>query len=52
MFNGHTAPSDRYKRLIVEGMTHHGCDAAAIQDMRKTPTQEDPSGLRYQDKIR
>jgi hypothetical protein len=39
MFNGHVPPSERYWRLMVEGMEHYGCDPAAIAEMRATPTQ-------------
>mmetsp|Transcript_32959 Transcript_32959/g.77688 ORF Transcript_32959/g.77688 Transcript_32959/m.77688 type:complete len:153 (+) Transcript_32959:159-617(+) len=39
MFNGHTPPSERYLNLMVSGMEYYGCDPAAIQEMRATPTQ-------------
>mmetsp|Transcript_52144 Transcript_52144/g.91639 ORF Transcript_52144/g.91639 Transcript_52144/m.91639 type:complete len:154 (-) Transcript_52144:14-475(-) len=39
MYNGHVPPSERYWKLMLEGMIHYGCDPAAIEDMRRTPTQ-------------
>ena len=42
MLNAHTPPSERYKKLMVEGMEHYGCDPGAIAEMRATRTQESP----------
>ena len=39
MLNAHTPPSERYLNLLITGMEHFGCDARAIEDMRRTPHQ-------------
>ena len=40
MLNAATPPSERYKKLMVDGMRHYGCSPEAIAEMEATPTQE------------
>ena len=37
--NAARPPSERYVDVMVEGMTHFGCDPSAIDEIRNTPNQ-------------
>eukprot|EP00164_Ancoracysta_twista_P000114 GFYU01000165.1.p1 GENE.GFYU01000165.1~~GFYU01000165.1.p1 ORF type:complete len:154 (-),score=37.91 GFYU01000165.1:109-570(-) len=39
-FNGHTPPSKRYKKLMVDGMRHYKCDPKALAEMEAIPTSD------------
>uniref|UniRef100_A0A7S2AQY1 Gamma-glutamylcyclotransferase n=1 Tax=Octactis speculum TaxID=3111310 RepID=A0A7S2AQY1_9STRA len=41
MVNEARPPSERYKKLMLDGMRHYGCDPGAIDQMEAVITQED-----------